>query len=385
MALRSLFQLAGKRQIYRVLVSHTARSLAYSFVGVYIPIYFLTRGYTLPELIGYYALLHGTGLLLALTLIPYLIQRLGIISAFKLNYPFEMLHLLLLFSLPFTGTSIYWIAPVAAATTFFYWIPFNILLIKNADFDKMGTDLASFFALPKFFGIIGPLAGAGLIYLVGFWPTFLIAMIGILLSYIPLAGIRTDEIKVEFHWHKALRGLWRRKRLFFFEALDNIAEESQWFWGIYAFLIIGSLAVPGIAGSLASLGAVLFTYFVGKRVDRANRPVLLAATLALAAINALCVFIATPLQVYLISLVTAFVTMAFLVAYSSAIYREVKGDAEEEFVVRRGIPAVLGRMLVFLGILSVADKPQLYFIFPALVMLCLALGVYRGYLAPTVR
>lgn len=371
---RKLFQLEGKRQIYRVLISHTARSIAFSFVGIYIPIYFLTLGYALSEVIIYYMLLHGIGLLLALTIIPKLIQRWGLIAMFKLNYIFEIAHLALLFLLPMLPIPIYALAPIAGTALFFYWVPLNILLIKNADFDKMGTDLAKFFALPKFFGIFGPLIGAGLVYFIGFWPTFLIAMIGILLSYLPLTGLTTENIRVTFHWREAWQGLKRRRRLFWLEGLDNVMEESEWFWGIYVFLIIGSLAAPGIAGAAAAVGASLFTLLIGKRVNRSPRRVVVLASLGLALIFCGQFFVSSPFQAYMISLFASFILSAFLVAFTSVIYREVKGDEEEEFIILREIPTVLGRMVVFAGILVCATNPGNYFLIPMIVALLLSLG-----------
>ncbi|MGB4942977.1 MAG: hypothetical protein WBO92_02595, partial [Candidatus Moraniibacteriota bacterium] len=156
-------QLAGKRQIYRVFVSHTIRGIALSCVSIYVPIYFFTRGHSLSEVIGYYAVLHLSGLFVALTVIPRLIERHGLIRVFKLNYLFEITYFALLFLLPYFSISIYSIAFIGGMATFLYWVPLNILLIKNADFDKMGTDLANFFALPKLFSIVGPLIGAALV------------------------------------------------------------------------------------------------------------------------------------------------------------------------------------------------------------------------------
>lgn len=378
MNFRSIFQLAGKRQIYRVYISHTARSLAFSFVGIYIPIYFLTHGYSLNQVIGYYTLLHGTGLLMALTVIPRLIQKFGLIRTFKINYFFEALHLSLLFALPLLPFSIYWIAPIAGVGVFLYWVPLNILLMKNADFDKMGTDLALFFALPKFFGIFGPLIGAGLVYFIGFWPTFLIALVGVLLSYLPLIGINTEDIRVTFHWRKAWQGLRKRKRLFFLESLDNILEESEWFWGIYVFLVIGSLAVPGIAGSLAAIGSALFALFVGKKVNQSPHQVVAIALFGLVMIFLGQSLVENRLEAYVLSLAASFTFTAFLVAYTSIIYREVKGDSEEEFIILREIPTVLGRMLVFGAILLAAANPGIYFLVPMAVALVLMIWfVYK--------
>lgn len=366
-----LFNLDGKRDIYRVLISHTLRAIAFSVVGVYIPIYLLSRGHSLTEVVGYYAILHGFGLVLALTVVPRLIECIGLIRTLKINYLFQSAELLLLFSLPFFPVPIWVIAFFAGAATFFYWVPLNILIIKNADFDKMGTDLASFFALPKLFGILGPLIGAGLVFFVGFWPTFLIALLGVCLSFLPIARLDDSEVRVKFRLREAWQALRRRKKLFFLESLDNIVEESEWFWGIYIFLVVGSLTVPGIAGSFAAIGAALFTLFIGKKVNRLPRPIILISGSVLMVTSVSQMFVETSLQAYAVSLVVSFALSAFLVAYTSSIYREVKGDNEEEFVILREIPTVFGRMVVFSFIVFTAGNQHLFFLLPAIVIFCL--------------
>ena len=67
---------------------------------------------------------------------------------------------------------------------------------------------------------------------------------------------------------------------------------------------------------------------------------------------------------YIITLTSSFMLTAFLVAYSSVIYRKVKGDEEEEFIILREIPTVLGRMIVFSGILLLAANPRYFFVVP---------------------
>lgn len=371
--IRELFRLEGKREIYRIYVSHTLRGVAYSVVGIYIPIYLLVRGHSLVEVVGFYALLHLTGLILALFVIPFLIQHWGILQTFKLNYLFEVLFLALLFLLPSFPTPLPLIATLGGAAIFTYWVPLNIFLIKNSDFDKMGSDLANFFALPKIFAIVGPLIGAGLVYFVGFWPTFVIAMLGVVLSYLPIAAIRTSEIQVTFHFRKAWSGLKKRRALFFLEGLDNIIEESEWFWGIYVFLLIGSLAVPGIVGSLETIGAALLTFLVGKYANRSDKKVVCWSACGLSLISLIRIFVQDQFTVYALSVLASFAMTAFLVSYFSTIYRSVKGNDEEEFIILREIPTVLGRMVVFGGVLLTLTAPQYYFLLPLFVAIILLL------------
>ena len=367
------FQLAGKRQIYRVSVSHTIRGIALSCVSVYVPIYFLSRGYSLTEVIGYYALLHLSGVLMALAVIPRLIERFGLIRVFKLNYPFEITYFVLLFLLSYFPIPIYSIAFIGGVATFFYWVPLNILLIKNADFDKMGTDLAHFFALPKFFSIVGPLVGAALVFFVGFWPTFLIAMLGLVLSYLPLVGISVSETSASFNFSQAWQKIKARKLLFLLEGFDNIIEESEWFWGIYVFLVVGVITVPGIIGSLETIGAVLFTLLIGKRANRSDRKIVLWSALGLMLISATRIFVESQTTAFVVSVVASFAMTAFLVSYFSVIYRAVKGDEEEEFIILREIPTVLGRMVVFGSILLTIAYPKYFFLLPLLATFVLAI------------
>ncbi len=384
MSFANIFHLEGKRQIYRVFISHTIRGIALSFVSVYVPIYFFTEGHSLTEVIGYFVILHLSGLFLSLTFIPLFIQHFGLIRVFKFNYPLEMLYFLLLFLLPSFAIPIQIIAVVGGAASFFYWIPLNILLIKNADFDKMGSDLARFFALPKFFSIVGPLCGAALVYAVGFWPTFLIAMVGVAVSYLPLAGISVSEASVFFDFRQTWQKIKRRKLLFFLEGLDNIIEESEWYWGIYIFLIIGSLAVPGIVGSLATIGAVIFTLLIGKQVDRSDHRLVLWSAFGLILLSIARIFVADQWSAYLISLVASFTMTAFLVSYSSVIYKAVKGDDEEGFVIVREIPTVLARLVVFGGILLSLAHPQYYFFLPIVATLILVVTFVAKMAAPPV-
>jgi MFS family permease len=365
------YSLVGRREIYRIYTAHTLRGIALSIVSVYVPIFLLTLGHTLSEVIWYYIVTHLVGLAFALTLVPFLIERIGILQTFKWNYPITITYYLLLALLPSFPLPLPLIAVLGGASIFFYWVPLNIFLIKNTEFDKMGSDMAKFFALPQIFSIVGPLIGAGLILLVGFWPAFAVAMVGTVVSYLPLAPIGTSEIRVSFRFREAWAGLKKRRFLFFLEGFDNIVEESEWFWGIYIYLVIGSLAVPGIVGSLEALGGAVFTLLVGKYANKSGRKMILGAAAALVCVAISRMFIESQLAAYAVSLIASFAMTAFMVSYFSAIYRSVKGDNEEEFIILREIPTVLARMAVFGVILLTLGDSRWFFLLPIVALLVL--------------
>lgn len=369
----NLFSFENKREIYRIHVAHTLHNVALSVVSIYIPIFLLTLGFSLTKTIAFFAVFHGTGLLFALAVCPYMIRRWGLVRLLKFYYPVEIGFFVLLNFLPVLPHLFWLIAIVGGLANFSYWVPMNMLLIKHAEMEKMGSDLASFFALPKAFGILGPLISAALIPLIGFWPVFIIVIIGLILSYLPLVGIRNSEITTSFDFQisRAWSKLRERKLLFVLEGFDNIIEESEWFWGIFVFLIVGTLHAPGIVGSLGALGGALFTVIVGKYANRSAKALIPIASAGLITVWVVRTFIDNALSAYMVTVVASFVTTLFLVSYFSMIYRAVKNQKEEEFIILREIPTVLGRMVVFGTIILTIGNPRFFFMLPILTALVL--------------
>jgi hypothetical protein len=222
-----------KREIYRIHIAHAIRSIALSFITIYVPVYLFKLGYSLEEIIFFYIIFHGFGLLFTLFVISPLIQKFGLLKIFRFYYPLEIIFYASLYFMQVEKIPFPIVAMLGGMATFIYWVPLNILLVKHANFDKMGTDLATFFALPKILQVFNPLISIALIYVLGFGSIFTIAIMGLILSYIPLYGIKNHESKLILHWKETFIKIKNRKKLFFLESLDNIIEESHWYWSIY--------------------------------------------------------------------------------------------------------------------------------------------------------
>lgn len=352
------------KDIHRVNTAHVINSVALSAIGIYVAAFLLTQGYPLSRVIGFYVINHLWGLAFGLFVVVPLIQKWGVINTFKLYYPFQIFSLLLLNFLPLGLYPPEVIALFSGAATFAYWMPINILFITRSESKSMSESLSHFFALPQFFGIAGPLLAAWLIPVIGFWPFFAIAIVGMVLSFLPLAGINDKNILVDINLGAAWNRLKSQKLLFVLEGLDNIIEESEWFWSIYVFLLIGSLSTPGIVGSLQKVGGVIFTLLIGKFANRNAKKMIPLAAFILILLYVARLFISQPLSAYLVALAASFVMTLFLVSYFTTIFKTVKGEGEVEFVILREIPTVLGRMVVFGTILLVINNLRLFFIMP---------------------
>lgn len=369
----SFFSFTNKRNIYRIHTSHTLRNVALSIISVYVPIFLLSLGYSLAKTITFFIVFHGIGLVFALTFCPFLIRKWGLVRSLKFHYPIQICFFLLLNFLPVAPKLFWVIAVVGGLATFTYWIPMNILLLRHTEMEKMGSDLANFFALPKVFGILCPLISAILIPIVGFWPIFILVIIGLTISYLPLASIHGSvEVKsFDFQLARAWKRLREQKLLFLLEGFDNIIEESEWFWGIFVFLIIGTLNAPGIVGSLEALGGALFAVIVGKYANKNAKVLIPIASIGLAITWIIRIFINSAFPAYVITVIASFAMTLFMVSYFSLIYKKVKNKKEEEFLILREIPTVIGRMIVFVTILITINNPRLFFALPIFAILIL--------------
>lgn len=349
-----------------------------SLIGVYIPIYLLTLHYSFPEVIAYYALSHLTGLFLTLFVYVPFMQKKGIVNTFKLYFPLQIAQLLLLQFLPHHHGLLYLAAAGYGATNFVFWIPLNLLFVRHSEEKEMAGNLSKIFALPQIFSIVGPLISAVLIPRVGFWPVFMIAIAGLIVSYIPVSGIAGTEFKAHFNFAGTIDKFRKRKTLFVFEIFDNIVEDSEWYWKIYVFLLIGSLAVPGYVGSLEAVGGALFTFFAGHYVKRQGKRLIPLATLLIIIASISRMLVGTPTQAFVVTVASSFALTFFLVTYFTSILKTIKNDDEEEFIILREIPTVMGRMVVFAVAYATISNPKTFFFLPiAASLLILLLYIFK--------
>ncbi len=380
---KKFFSMLNERMIYRVQAAHVLRSVALSFVSVYVPAFLLTHGYSLRETVLFFVAYHGIGLISVFLLVVPMLRKYGMVTTLRWHYPLQMLFLGILLLGNGGSISVWTAAVIGGIANMVYWVPLNILFMRHTDRDALAKDFSMFFALPMIFGLIGPLLGAVLVVSVGFWATFVVAFLGLLISSLPLRAFENDE-RVDLHLSEMIPMLRRRKFLFFLEGFDNIVEESEWLWGIIVFLLIGSLTTPGIVGSLESLGGAVFTILVGRYVNKQKSTlgILFAGIVLLAFVWCARFLISTPLPAYLITIVSSFVMTLFLVSYFAMIYRKVKGDQDAEFIVLREIPTVLGRMVVFGVAILVASDIERFFYLPiaAMGVVFIAVLTMRKYL-----
>jgi hypothetical protein len=128
-------------------------------------------------------------------------------------------------------------------------------------------------------------------------------------------------------------------------------------------------------GSLQAIGGSIITLIVGKYVNVHGKKLIAFIAGELLLISVARMLVSQPLSAYIITIIAALCMNMFSVSYFSTINKTVKDDNEEEFMVVREIPVVLGRMVVF-GVIYLTLPFLHYFFLLPIVVISLLLILY---------
>ena len=348
-------------------------SFAMSFVSVFIPVYLLQLGYSFGMVMVWMIIHHGSLLLFAFVTIA-VSNRIGLVRCLHVRFLLLLAYFsLLLFGLE-NHLSLFYIIPIiGGAEAAFYWMPLNILFVRNTKAKDMGASMSKFFVIPKVLGMAGPLLGAFIAIHFGFNYLFAFAMILLAFTFLPVASLRSEKTNFIFSLEEA-REIWQKNKKFFVpEIIDNLAEDAMALWSIFIYLKLASTLEVGIVGTIASFAAVFFTITIGKLTDRWDKHKLLKIGAVLVSLVWFLNFTIGEFfpDAWLFYIATVFATLAlkvFLVPYSALMYNQARKD-DAQFLILREIPTVSGRIILFLiAILLHNELPTIFLIVGLLFM-----------------
>ena len=349
----------------KVLGMMSLNGFAMSFVAIFIPIYLFNLGYSFQMVMIWMMIHHSTLLLFAFVTVK-VSNKIGLVYSLHVRFGLLLTYfLLLLFGLKDMPILFYIIPIISGAESAFYWIPLNILFVRNTKEENMGKSMSKFFVVPKALSMAGPLVGAFITIHYGFNILFAFAMFLLFFTFLPILSLKSEKTNFIFSKEKFKEIWYKNKQYFVPEIIDNIAEDAMALWTIFIFLQLASTLEVGIIGTITAVVSLFFTLTLGKLTDQWNKHKLIKIGAFLVSIVWFINFAVGeffPNQ-YLFYIATIFATLSlkvFLVPYSSLMYNQARKD-DAQFLVLREIPTVLGRLLLFsLAILLHSHLPLIF-------------------------
>jgi MFS family permease len=335
----------------KILRMVSLNNFAMAFVSVFIPIYLLKLGYSF-QMVMIWMIIHHTSLLINAFFAVYISNRIGLVHSLHVRFVLLLTYFsLLLFWLKDIPVFFYIIPILTGAEAAFYWMPLNILFVRNTKESNMGDSMSKFFALPKILSIASPIIGAFIIIHFGFNSLFAFAMALLFFTFIPVLSLRSEKTNFLFSRKRAIEIFNKNKKYFIPEVIDNIAEDVMVIWTIFIFLKLASTLQVGIIGTIVSCASLLFTLTLGRLTDKWNKHKLL--TIGAVLVSSVWIanfffgeFISNQWIFYITTIFATISLKVFLVPYSSILFNQARKD-DAQFIVLREIPVVLGRIILY--------------------------------------
>ncbi len=360
--------------LYHLFLHQFIRGLAFSLVGVFIPIYFLTLGYSFTSVLVYFLIFHT---------VTFIFTPIALLSAKKIGYKisiitsavFVILFLVFLNLLEQTNIPILFIATIAGIENALYFIPLHAFFTRLTDNQMRGKQFSRYSSMGQFAGLMGPLVGAIIATFLGFAYLFYITIFFIIISVIPLFYLNDVKPATKLKMSRIPHLLKKNKIFFFGTILDNIRGETEGLiWPIFIYFGLKNLISVGWISLLVGIGTILFTLLVGHFHDKKSKYFFLRLGAVLYAILWLMrIYFDMPIALYTLSLFAGFFSLMIAIPYNAIFYDKAAEKKDpDEFILFIEIPNFIGRSFLWILMIFLADKFIVAFILAGIASLLFA-------------
>ncbi|OIO41022.1 hypothetical protein AUJ10_01205 [Candidatus Pacearchaeota archaeon CG1_02_31_27] len=333
------------RELSEMYVMLTLRSFALSLVGIFIPIYLYQNGLTLRFIFLFFALMYGVFSVVCL-IIPKIIAKIGYKHSMAISFVFLIISLVLLSYLKSDGS--YLISgTILGISMAFFWPAFHLDFVKYSIKKKRAKQISGYMAVSTLATMLGPLIGGIVLSVTNFNILFIITILLLAISLIPLFYSKEENINTDFSYKNFIRNLTLR-RYFSNNSWLVTGTVMGIIWPLFIFLIVKGYFSVGILETIMLLLSFLSTIFFGWLTDKMNKIKLFKV---LSAINSIISFsrilVTTFIQAITVNFFYGLVNPGITISQDCEIYNECKKNPLEDITIRE-FSAGSGRVLFFL-------------------------------------
>ena len=342
------FHFFKNRELNEMYVSISIRSFALALIGVFIPIYFYTKGYSLTAIFLFYIIQSLSHITFSIPAAK-ISSRYGIKHSMLFSVPFLILFFFLLYSLDTFNWPLPVLSIFAGLSTALFWIPYHIDFAKFTDRKNRGKQIGFSGIVASLFSIAGPILGAVLLTLVGFKMLFITVSALLFVSIIPLFFSKEVHQPVGF----SLRGFFEGQRArdvvsFLGHGIESKMSAIVWPLFVFIFIFGEKYTSLGIVSSLTIGIAFISTIFIGKFSDMRRTAVLKVGSIMNSGVWIARSFIVTPLQVFVTDAFYGMSNTTMHIPFDAKNYDKVdKKNGVAKVILEREIYHHVGVVILF--------------------------------------
>ncbi len=264
-----------KKDINELYIMSAIRTFAISTIMIFIPIFLLKNNFSFIE-IGLYIVFCYLTSMFTCYLALKLASKKGVKHCIIVSVPTTILFFLMLYNLVTINLAIgnFWTLLVLGITHSlagsFYWMGFHLEFSKFSDVKKSAKQVGITNVVSTVFSILGPLFGAIIITTYSFNALFIIVMILMGVSFVPLLFSREYHEPFSFDFKEVLSKSKDHKNWpFIAEGIRDMS--ARIYWPVLLYILAISLNQIGGIYAISNTGLVLVTLYLGKIINKKNK------------------------------------------------------------------------------------------------------------------
>ena len=347
-----LLKFAVNRELNELYVSMTLRSLAFSTILLFVPIYlFKELSFTFNQIIYFYILY---SLIFAFFTVPAskLMQKLGLKKTMLMSFFLHIAFFWILNMLKTEPGYFYHAAFILGMADAIFWIPFHWDFAMFSDKENRGSEISMWYTVSILAGLIGPLIGGTILKFFNFQVLFVIVSLLFIASAIPLFMSKDIKRKISF----ATRNVK-------FDIKDNVSYAgagmvviaSAVFWPIFMFTILKGFLSLGSLVTIAGVVNILFILLIGKYTDsHERRRTTRIGSLLSASSWIIRIFVKTKAQLVFTTIYGGVAAVVMNIPFMALFYDKFKRN-NIWYLIFRELSICGGRIIILISVLLAGD------------------------------
>ena len=346
--------LLHNRELNELYVSIAIRAFALSLIGLFIPIFLLTAGYSLTLTLIFFAATTITHVIFTFPAAK-IASRFGFKHAILFSSPILILAHLGLYGLDVFQWLFYPTAIFFGISSALFWIGYHVDFAKFSDKKRRGREVGFSRVVSILFYSAGPVIGGSLILIVGFKVIFLAVSILLMASAIPLFMSKDIHSQTKL----SLKGTFKKRSIKDTLAIAGFGAERAAYvlWIIFIFFtVLGEqYTLLGSVVSLSLLLGAIFIFIIGKFSDSYRRLVLRVGAISNALVWFFKSLVSTGPQVFLVDAFYGATQSMMLVPFDAISYDKANKQGIIRYLIYREMVLNTARFMVLIAMIFVAD------------------------------
>ena len=348
------------RELNELYISVAIKSFALSMISLFIPIFLLNLGYSLTNVLIYYAILNATH---AFFVIPAakISSTYGFKHAIFYSIPILIIFYLGLYTLEQFHWSIYLLAIIFGINNALYWIGYHVDFSIFSDKKKRGKEVGMAKIITSVFHVLGPIIGGLILTFLSFQALFVVVSILLVASTVPLFFSKDIHRPVPISIKAIFKGQKIKDALVF---IGHGIESgvSSVIWPIFIFFtILNNFALLGIVSSLSLLLSLLFIFIISRFSDVRRKLVLKIGAILNTIIWGVRFFVNTTFQVFIVNSFYGISQTLVSIPFDALSYDKANKSNIVKFIMFREIIIQTGRVILFLVMTTIATLTTSFF------------------------